>query len=262
MEQGRRAARSWTRRPRSPAWRASCPHYGKYSYLAFEGDEPTNMVKGQWSTERIAAGGRSAGEPAAAQLPALAAGETPCAGRIAAGLLRPQPGESRPVAVGARTRRTRIGQRRTAANRPSTSPSKWPTSDCSRAATTEPGSRTFTVAQGPDGQAGRHRECRRYPARQTRGVEPTSRSFWAHITIIWVMAGPMCGTRFAVKCTRRRRQCQRSGGDAGTGPQSGGGTGGSRNLVFVAFSAEECGRLGSQHYVAHPDSRWPTFAAW
>lgn len=24
------------------------PHYGKYSYLAFSGDEPTNIVKGQW----------------------------------------------------------------------------------------------------------------------------------------------------------------------------------------------------------------------
>jgi len=24
------------------------PHYGKYSYLAFSGDEPTNMAKGQW----------------------------------------------------------------------------------------------------------------------------------------------------------------------------------------------------------------------
>ncbi len=26
------------------------PHYGKYSYLAFEGSEPTNVVKGQWAT--------------------------------------------------------------------------------------------------------------------------------------------------------------------------------------------------------------------
>ncbi|MFV2057536.1 MAG: M20/M25/M40 family metallo-hydrolase, partial [Thiohalomonadales bacterium] len=25
------------------------PHYGKYSYLAFEGDAPTNIAKGQWS---------------------------------------------------------------------------------------------------------------------------------------------------------------------------------------------------------------------
>ena len=27
------------------------PHYGKYSYLAFEGDAPTNTIKGQWSAE-------------------------------------------------------------------------------------------------------------------------------------------------------------------------------------------------------------------
>jgi hypothetical protein len=25
------------------------PHYGKYSYLGFEGGEPTNKVKGQWA---------------------------------------------------------------------------------------------------------------------------------------------------------------------------------------------------------------------
>ena len=24
------------------------PHYGKYSYVAFKGDEPTNDAKGQW----------------------------------------------------------------------------------------------------------------------------------------------------------------------------------------------------------------------
>ena len=25
------------------------PHYGKYSYLGFEGAEPTNVLKGQWT---------------------------------------------------------------------------------------------------------------------------------------------------------------------------------------------------------------------
>ncbi|MDX1592844.1 MAG: hypothetical protein R3298_01260, partial [Gammaproteobacteria bacterium] len=25
------------------------PHYGKYSYLAFEGPAPTNVLKGQWN---------------------------------------------------------------------------------------------------------------------------------------------------------------------------------------------------------------------
>jgi hypothetical protein len=28
------------------------PHYGKYSYLGFEGDEPTNIVKGEWPVVR------------------------------------------------------------------------------------------------------------------------------------------------------------------------------------------------------------------
>ena len=38
-----------TRNPN--AWKGlarKLPHYGKYSYLAFEGDEPSNVVKGQW----------------------------------------------------------------------------------------------------------------------------------------------------------------------------------------------------------------------
>jgi len=31
-----------------PGLARKLPHYGKYSYLAFSGDEPTNVVKGQW----------------------------------------------------------------------------------------------------------------------------------------------------------------------------------------------------------------------
>ena len=33
-----------------PGLARKLPHYGKYSYLAFEGDEPTNIAKGQWPT--------------------------------------------------------------------------------------------------------------------------------------------------------------------------------------------------------------------
>jgi len=32
-----------------PGLARKLPHYGKYSYLAFEGDEPANIAKGQWS---------------------------------------------------------------------------------------------------------------------------------------------------------------------------------------------------------------------
>ncbi len=33
-----------------PGFARKLPHYGKYSYLAFEGQGPTNFVKGQWET--------------------------------------------------------------------------------------------------------------------------------------------------------------------------------------------------------------------
>ena len=35
-----------------PGLARKLPHYGKYSYLAFSGTEPTNVVKGQWNTDR------------------------------------------------------------------------------------------------------------------------------------------------------------------------------------------------------------------
>ena len=33
-----------------PGMGRKLPHYGKYSYLGFEGEEPSNVVKGQWAT--------------------------------------------------------------------------------------------------------------------------------------------------------------------------------------------------------------------
>jgi hypothetical protein len=60
------------------------PHYGKYSYLGFEGDEPTNVVKGQWqesdSPLRVdlrAEGQRTAAFPALALPPRRALAELP-----------------------------------------------------------------------------------------------------------------------------------------------------------------------------------------
>lgn len=55
------------------------PHYGKYSYLAFEGDEPTNIVKGEWETVH---------SPLAAEIPTVD-GSTP--GKIAMDLPERKP---------------------------------------------------------------------------------------------------------------------------------------------------------------------------
>jgi hypothetical protein len=68
-----------------PGLARKLPHYGKYSYLAFSGDEPSNVAKGLWeavdsplvqSLERADAGGAGASAekpiPARATLPARA----------------------------------------------------------------------------------------------------------------------------------------------------------------------------------------------
>ncbi len=49
------------------------PHYGKYSYLAFEGEEPTNVVKGQWPTSDspLLVDLRAEGEARGTALPAM-----------------------------------------------------------------------------------------------------------------------------------------------------------------------------------------------
>jgi len=66
-----------------PGLARKLPHYRKYSYLAFEGDEPSNIGKGQWSTanspltilfkqnngDKKVAGARYATRQALAQLP-------------------------------------------------------------------------------------------------------------------------------------------------------------------------------------------------
>ncbi len=62
-----------------PGLARKLPHYGRYSYLAFEGDEPTNVVKGEWS---------STGSP----LTVLLAGDVPRAALPAREpLARPEP---------------------------------------------------------------------------------------------------------------------------------------------------------------------------
>ena len=62
------------------------PHYGKYSYLGFEGEEPSNVVKGQWtatdsplSVDLRAVGRRGAALPKLALEEASALAELPAA---------------------------------------------------------------------------------------------------------------------------------------------------------------------------------------
>jgi hypothetical protein len=53
------------RRPRAPGagLTRKLPHYHKYSYLAFEGDEPVNVDKGRWPVTRSPMTGVADGTP-------------------------------------------------------------------------------------------------------------------------------------------------------------------------------------------------------
>ena len=81
------------------------PHYGKYSYLGFEGDEPTNVLKGQWTATDSPL--RVDLRPNAERAPPVAALALPAAQgarRAAARLLAEGAPRARRLALGPRAR--------------------------------------------------------------------------------------------------------------------------------------------------------------
>ena len=226
------------------------PHYGKYSYLTFEGDEPTNVIKGQWSmTEsplvvdlRDEGGGElPAFAPekrrALAELPPvfssqrlanhvqwLAAPEREGRGLGSAGLQQ--------AAEYIAAQMAEIGLQ------PGGDHGSW--------------FQRFTVASGPDGVP--------VETLNVVGILPGKRTDWADQSV--VLGAHYDHLGFGWPDVREAFQGQLHPGadDNASGvavllelarnlATEGGG---SRNLVFAAFSAEECGRFGSRHYVAHP----------
>ena len=177
------------------------PHYGKYSYLAFEGEEPTNVVKGQWS-----AGGSplvvDLREDRSGELPALtpekrsALAELPpvFSGRNLANhvewLAAPEREGRGLGSEGLRQSAEYIAKQMAEIGlQPGGDNGTW--------------FQTFTVAQGPDGKP--------VDTMNVVGVLPGKRAEWAksqslseHTTITWAAAGPMCGMSFAARCISER----------------------------------------------------------
>lgn len=226
------------------------PHYGKYSYLAFEGQEPTNFVKGQWETTdsplifEFELGGTAslAPEPrmALAELPPvfsryklqehvewLAAPE-----RKGRGLGSVELNDSAHYIA---------EQFEAAGLKPAGDDGTW--------------FQHFQVEQGPDGK--------QTQAINVVGVSPGSRTDWAdqsvvigahydHLGLGWpdVHAGDEGKIHFGADDNASGISVLIELAHNMVAEGSG-----SRNLVFVAFSGEEAGLLGSKHYVAHP--RYP-----
>ncbi|HRW52356.1 MAG TPA: M20/M25/M40 family metallo-hydrolase, partial [Phycisphaerae bacterium] len=235
-----------------PGMGRKLPHYGKYSYLAFEGAEPTNIVKGQWD---------ATGSPLVVTLDAAALAATP----------QPRP-ESRPALAelppvfsqkklmehvawlaaperagrglgtpGLKASADYIAEQMSAAGlKPAGDAGTW--------------FQKFEVAKGQDGGP--------VEAINVIGVLPGTRPDWRDQSVIlcahydhlgsgWpdVHAGDEGkvhpGADDNASGVAVMLELARNLAAEGAAP---------RSLVVIAFSAEECGRLGSQHYVKHPSS--------
>ncbi len=225
------------------------PHYGKYSYLAFEGDEPTNVVKGQWPTSDSPLvvdlrdpSGRDEplpplelpGRAALAELPpvfsaralmehveALASPDLEGRGAGSEG--------SRRAAEYIAARFEQIGLR------PGGDDGTW--------------FQRFEVPAGPDGKP--------YETVNVVGVLPGSRDEWEGQSVVLGAHYDHLGRGWPDVHAGDEGKIHPGADDNASGvavmlelarnlAEDGGG---SRNLVLVAFGAEEAGKLGSRHYV-------------
>jgi len=224
------------------------PHYGKYSYLAFEGAEPTNVVKGQWpaadsplAIDLRAEGDRTTPLPAAPERAALA--ELPPAFSLRAleehvAYLASPELEGRGLGTSGLDLAAEYIAREF------------------EQAGLEPGGegggwfQEFEVPEGPDGRPVSVRNVIGF----LKGAHPWQESVIAsahydHLGRGWpdVHQGDegqihpgaddnASGVAVLIELARNLA--------AGAAP--------ARNLVFVAFTAEEAGLLGSRHFVEHP----------
>lgn len=223
------------------------PHYGKYSYLAFDGDEPTNSVKGQWE---------ASDSPLVVEFEPGAAATIKPDTRSALAELPPVFSQSNlheQVAwLAAPERQGRVLG----------SPELV---DCAEyiaqhfeAAGLEPGGdngtwfQRFAVERGPDGTP--------VEAMNVIGVLPGSRADWRDQSVVVGAHYDHLGHGWPDVHAGDQGKIHPGADDNASGVSvllelarvMGSEGGGSRNLVFVAFTGEEAGLLGSKYYVAHP----------
>ncbi len=226
------------------------PHYGKYSYLAFEGSEPTNTVKGQWDTNNsplVVDLGKSKGE----RLPALAA-----ISRDALATLPPT--FSRKALMDhvnwlASTERAGRGLGTQGLDE-----SALYIAQAMEDAGLEPGGdngswfQQFTVSDGPNNQSA--------PAMNVIGFLSGTNADWSDQSIILSAHYDHLGLGWPDNHAGDAGKIHPGADDNASGiavmlelaKNLAAEKGGSRNLVVIAFSAEESGRNGSKYYVQNP----------
>ena len=237
-----------------PGMASKLPHYGKYSYLAFEGDEPTNIASGEWANndsplradlrsaeQRITGPVDSAPRPAReplAELPAIFSEER---------LQQHVDYLASPAMQGRGLGSTQLEE--------AAAYIAGEFASAGLVAAGDDGSylQEFPVEEGEDGQPHRVHNVIGYlpgtnPAYADQAALITAH--YDHLGHGWpdvrqsdtgqIYPGAddnASGVAILIELARNFA--------AGAPPE--------RNLVFVAFSAEEAGLLGSRYYVEHPE---------
>jgi hypothetical protein len=225
------------------------PHYGKYSFLAFEGDEPTNVLKGQWGAgdsplvaslmEGVAPEPRLQDRRALAELP-------PAFSRRALAehvewLAAPERDGRVPGSAGLVASADYIAARFEAAGlEPAGDGGGW--------------FQSFELEEGPDGTP--------VQVKNVVGRLPGSEPGWKGQSVVLSAHYDHLGRGWPEVRESERGKLHRGADDNASGvavmielaralASEGGGR---RDLLVVAFTAEECGLRGSRHFVAHPPS--------
>ncbi len=223
------------------------PHYGKYSFLAFEGEEPSNVLKGQWGT---------GDSPLVASLDDGAGFDLELAPRAALAEL--------PPAFSQRTLREHV-EWLAAPERDGRVPgsaglveSAAYIASALEAAGLEPAGddggwfQAFTLEEGPDGTP--------VQVKNVVGLLRGSEESWGEQSVVLSAHYDHLGRGWPEVREEERGRLHRGADDNASGvavmielartlAAEGGGR---RNLLMVAFTAEECGLRGSRHLVANP----------
>jgi hypothetical protein len=235
------------------------PHYHKYSYLAFEGDEPDNTHKGRWPV---------VDSPLTA---ALVSGPLPEAGSLP----HREPLARLPPAFSA----ARMGETVRALADPSLEGRGFGSPGLEEAAQLIEGAfRAAGLAPGGDGGTYFQRFRARggepegeAELRNVIGVLPGTRTEWAGQSVVLGAHYDHLGRGWPPGRAEDRGRVHPGADDNASGvavllelaralgPAADGGWRPERTVVFAAFAGEEAGRLGSRHYVTaegpYPASR-------
>jgi hypothetical protein len=233
-----------------PGMSRKLPHYGKYSYLAFEGEEPTNILKGQFS---------AANSPLVIDLRKDRSEPLePTPSEQRAPIAEPPPVFSQKTLVEHVAWLASPDREGRGLGTAGLDDAAQYIADALDAAGLEPGGdngswfQRFTVPEGPDSAP--------MDTMNVVGVLPASRTEWGDQSVIVSAHYDHLGLGWPDAHTGNEGKVHPGADDNASGVavllelarSLAVGGAGSRNLVVIAFSAEEVGRIGSRYYVEHP----------